>query len=193
MSKTYKCRVKKDITETHRVSDEIEYKIRLLDILDKEDMAEEYEKVLKDMGGKKKKDGNLEIEIDGVKITIDVKKQNVKAKVDEKEKISENVDKELEIYDYDYNENIAHKKAEEIIEKDIKEKINKRKAEHEVKVREKLEKAEEKIKEKLREATNETHKRALRRKADSMGKVIVDQENKLKNGDNQLVLEVEIG
>ena len=57
MSKTYRCRVKKDVRVVSRASDEVEYKVSLLDILNPEEMEEQYRKALQSMGAKETADG----------------------------------------------------------------------------------------------------------------------------------------
>jgi hypothetical protein len=193
MSKTYRCRVKKDIRETHRTADTIELKISLLDILDPKEMEGMYRKALKDTGAKENADGTLELKVDGVTVTVDPKEKTAVGRVEGKKDIEIHVDKEVQVYNIRDNEKVAQAMAEKKVADEIAADVANKKKELEEKVKSTLDAAEEKVKEKLREAANEAHKAALRKKADRMGKVTVNREEELGNGDKRLTLEIELG
>ncbi len=192
MSKTYRCRVKKDIREVHSVEDEIEYKVSLLDILDQDEMEEEYRKALRSLGADEDSDGNIVLDVDGVEVTVDTSSKKATARVDGKEEIEIHVDKEVKVFDWGDNERRAQEEAEKVTENEMKAEVEDKIKAHEKKVRGKLNAAGDKIKEKLREAANEAHKSALRKKAERIGRVTVDQEDGMENGDQRLTIEIEV-
>ena len=192
MSKTYRCRVKKDIREIVRKSDEIEYKVSLLDILDPDEMTEEYKKALKSLGAKESPDGKLSLDVDGVTLTVDPKEKTVKARLEDEKEVRESIDREVDVFEWTDAREAAQKKAEEDVSKEFDKKIEAEGKVIEDQVRRKLEKAEEKIREKLREAANEAHKAALRKKAHKIGRVIQDREESMENGDKRMSIEIEI-
>lgn len=192
MSKTYRCRVKQDIRETHRCADTIELKISLLDILDPDEMDGIYRKALKDAGAKERPEGTLELKVDCVTVTIDPKEKTAVVRADGTKEIEVHVDKEVNVYQVRDNEQVAQGMAEKKVADEIAADIEKQKKVLEEKVKSTLDAAEEKVKEKLREAANEAHKAALRKKADRMGKVTVNKEEELGNGDKRLTLEIEL-
>lgn len=192
MSKTYKCRIKKDIVESHRVSDEIEYNLGLLDILPPEEMEDIYKEAVKNSGGVEKEDKNLEISIDSITITIIPSEKKARVRISEEKKIAIHIDREEKVFEYSDSEVKAQKKAEEKADREINAELNKQKEDHINKVKKKLADSEEKVKEKLREISNEVHKNALRKKAGALGRINLDREEKLSEGDNRLTIEIEI-
>ena len=196
MSKTYRCRVKKDIQEVHRVQDELEYKLGLLDILPPEEMEKDFRKALEDMGAREEEDGSLTLEIEGIQVTVDTEEKKAIARVGEEKEISVEVEREVYVFDWGDNKENAQRTAEQEqgkgLEQELARKLEQEKEKHERRVRGKLEGAREKIQEKLREAVNETHKNALRKKASRMGKILADREEEQANGDQRLTLEIEL-
>lgn len=193
MSKTYRCRVRKDIKEVIRRSDEIEYKVSLLDILDPDDMSEEYKKALEAVGAREDPDGKMVMDIDGVTVTVDPKEKTVKARLEEEKTVSEKVDKVVDVFEWTDLRESAQQQAEDDVDKEIREKLEEEGKTVEEQAKKKLEAAEEKIREKLREAANEAHKSALRRKAKRIGRILSEKEESAQNGDRRMVIEIETG
>ncbi len=201
MSRTYRCKVKKDLKEVHKTADEIRYRISLLDkkhlgILKPDEMEEIYRAALKEMGASEESDGTLVLEVDGIKITINTKDKTATARLEEEIEIKAEAQKTVKVYDVNDDRQKAQKEAEKAVEKVLKkeldQKIRDKKAAQTQKTREQLNRADGAVREKLRQAANEAYKKALREKASRMGNITEDREETLENGNQRLTLAIEI-
>lgn len=193
MSKTYRCRVKKELREVHRARDQVHYRgLGLLDVLDPQDMEDVYRQALKDMGASEKSDGSLSLRVGEATVRVDPKQRTAEVSVSEDKEVRTKVDREEKIFEWSESREKAQKKAEEKVDREAGGELEKKKKDHDEEVRSKLDQVEDRVKEQLRRAANEAHKAALRRKAGRMGTVTVDKEDELANGDRRLTLEVEL-
>jgi len=192
VSKTYRCRVRKDVSVVSKAADEVRYKVGLLDILDPDEMREHYRKSLQALGAQEGKDGKFVVEVAGAKVTVDPNARSAVAEVAEKERITVSTDRVVAVRNVQDDEAAARQEAERRVGQELAAEAAKRKRSHEERVRGKLDAADEAVRAKLREAANEAHKSALRAKADRLGKVMADKEETLANGDKRVTLEVEL-
>ena len=192
MSKTYRCRVQRDVRVVSRVADEVKYKVNLLDILDPEEMEAEYRQALRAMGAREEEGGGMVLDLDGVRVCVDPGEKTATAGVNEEEEISISVNRDVRVFQWEDSEEKARQEAEKRTDAEITNEMAKKKKHHEQDVRDRLEGADRIIREKLREAANEAHKSALRKKADRMGRIMSNKDETLENGDKRLTLEIEI-
>lgn len=192
MSKTYRCRVKKDIRETLSSEDSVGYAIGLLDTLDPAEMAAEFRKALIAAGAAERGDGGLSLEVAGVTVTVNAAGRTATARVARKDELRESVDKVVDEYSVRDSEKAAQKKAEAAVDGEIRERVAEARRDHAAGIAEALRKADPAIRKALRAAANEANKAALRKKAGCMGVVTADREEILPNGDRRLTLEITV-
>ena len=192
MSKTYRCRVKKDIRETLSSEDSVGYAIGLLDTLDPGEMAAEFRKALIAAGATETGDGRLALEVEGASVTVNADGGTATARIARKDELKESVDKVVDAYSVRDNGASAQKTAEATVDGEIRERVAEARRAHAAETAEALRKADPAIRKALRAAANEANKAALRKKAGRLGVVTADREENLPNGDRRLTLEISV-
>lgn len=192
MSKTYRCRVKRDLTDIIREKDRIVYRLRLLPVADKEKMKQWFRQALIDDGANENEDGTLEMDMDGVRVEIDVENDEVKIVSETEDDLHIQIDEDRKVYNRADNEEKAQEKAEEDVNKEVKKTIEDKQKEVRDKAVKILREAEGKVKTRIRKAENKTIEKGLDEKADSMGDVVQKEEEAGVNGDRRVIWRVRL-
>ncbi len=192
MSKTYICRVKRDLREVLREEDRVVYRVRLLPVADKEKMKKWFKDSLIKDGARENEDGTLGMELDGVKVEIDIDKEEVRVVSETGEEVNIKKDEQKKIYNVADNEQAAQKKAQEDVDNEVAQEIK----EHRDRLRKKavkaLNEAEGKVKTKIRRAENDAIKKGLDEKAHGLGQVVDVDESTEGNGDKRTVWRIRL-
>lgn len=194
MSRTYRCRVQKDLTITVRARDSITLRLGLHELVGEDETNEILRKVLEEAGGRVGDDGQVTLGIEGVQVVVDVEGRTAEASLGEDYELEASADEIVDSYSHADDKRAAQAAAEARVERDLKAELQRRKEAAEAATRAKLDAAEEAIRQTLREASAKTEIESLRRKAERMGRLLgITEEEDPKTGDRQVVIELELG
>ncbi len=194
MSRTYRCRVQKDLSTSVRARDSITLTLGLRDLVGEEETNQILREALEALGGGSDEAGRVQLDIDGVRVTVDPAERSAELSVGEDYELQVSVDTVVDSYNYGDDEEAAQAAAEARVESQLKASLNTKRAAAEAETRERLDAAEGAVRAVLREATARTEIESLRRKAERMGRILsVTEEEDPKTGDRQVVIELELG
>ena len=193
MSKRYRCRVKKDLSIEVDARDQVEYRLRLNDILAPEETNDILRSKLADAGGRTNDEGKVILEVEGAEVEVDPKARTATARSGRSHEVRREFDGEVGAFSWGDNRSEAQDKAETRVEKQLQEEVEREREKLVEEARRTLGKAADEVSRILREATAETEKESALRKADKLGKVIsVEEEQDAKTGDRTVVIEIEL-
>lgn len=188
MSRSYRIRVTEGRTEIVCADDEVSTDVEILEILPKERMNEIVEKELEKKGFLKDEEGKMtRDEGNGVKVIVDLKNGNITVKNSDSKEVNETATKES--ISYRENDSEAEKNAKEQAQKEISEKIDKRKQQLQEKVTKDLENKLNDIRQEVNEVINKATGNALKEKARSMGEIKEITEDE-QTGNLTIIVEV---
>ncbi|MCP4750857.1 MAG: hypothetical protein GY866_08190 [Proteobacteria bacterium] len=192
MSRTYRCRVKRDLTEVIKERDSIVYRLKRLPVADKKKMNRWFRRALLEDGAGENEDGTLEMEFDGVRVEIDLEKEEVRATSEIEDELHIRIDEERSEYDYGDNKERAQEKAEKHVDREIAKKVKATRARHKKAAVGKLNEAQDQIKERIRTAENKVVEKALDEKTKTLGKNVQKEEEVEIDGGKRLVWSVNL-
>lgn len=196
MSKTYTCRVKKDLREEVREEDRVVYKLKPLPVADKEKMRNWMREALLEDGATSNADSTLSLDVEGVKVEIDLEKDEVRIVAETTEDIHVEKDEKRRVYDLLDNEKRAREKAEAQVEQELATEMEKAKAASLKRLRdtvsEALRQAEEEVKRRIRSAENIAIEKGLDEKARDFGEILDKEEAVDSEGNHRVVWRIKM-
>lgn len=191
MSKTYTCRVKRDLSELIREKDRVVYRLRLLPVGDREKMKDWFRQALTEDGAKGDQ-RKLHFEIDGVQVEVDLEEDQIRIVSESTQDLHIEKDEERKIYNVADDERAAQQKAEEQVDQEIEREVREARDRIRKQAAQRLREAEVKVKSRIRKAENEAIKKALDEKAHSLGEVLDVEESEEINGDKRIAWRIRL-
>ena len=197
MSKTYRCRVKLDLSTSVEAGDEVEYRLRINDIVDDEETTDILRQKLIEAGGEEREDGKIALEVDGATVEVDPRERTAVAKVEGQRQIDKHVDREVHARSWRDSKEEAQAKAEHQVrsqaEAELEHEREAAKRALEEEVRRRLGDAAADIARSLRTVSAETEKEAILRKARRMGTVkSVTESEDADTKDRKVVIQLDL-
>ncbi len=198
MSKTYTCKVKIDLREEVREEDRIVYKPILLPVASQEKLRQWIREALLDDGATVNADGTLSLEIEGVRVEIDLEKDQVEARIiaESSEDIHIEKDEERKVFDIRDDEEKARKTARDQVAEEaageMSEAREAARAQLREKARETLREASREVKRRVRTAVNIAIEKGLDETAHELGDVQDKEEAVDPKGDHRLVWRIRL-
>jgi hypothetical protein len=171
MSRAYRIRVSETLRRVLRAHDRVSTQLEILEILSGEEMAELLSQEL-EKGGFERKEGELVREQDGVVVSVDPKTGTVTVSSEKSEQVELEGQREGHAFD---DAGPSAKNVREGLRKqvqsDLEKQAEKKTAELQGKVTDKLEKQLGDLRQELDQAVNRVTAEALKRKAAQMGQI----------------------
>jgi hypothetical protein len=197
VSRIYRCRVKRDLSTSVQAGDEVQYRIRVNDILDQEETTDILRQKLVAAGGEERGDGKIVLEVDGAEVEVDPHARTAVARVEQRRQIDKHVDREVRARSWRDRREEAQAAAQSKVESQARSELEseRRAAQQQLEqeVRRRLGDAADAIAKALRTASAQTEQEAVVRKAQRMGKVkSVTESEDSDTGDRKIVIQLEL-
>lgn len=193
MSRTYRCKVKQDLTLSVSARDEVEYKLRVNDTLGEQETNDILGAKLRERGGEAVAPDKVRLVIGGVTVDVDLKERTAKAHVGRDTEVKKSFEGVVTAGSWRDRQSEAQASAERKVQTELREQAEQERDEIVREVKKRLGDAADEISKTLREVAAETERDSIVRRAERMGRVLsVNESRDQASGDRRIEIELEL-